>query len=317
MKAFEMEPNLKPDMSKFLIHMTGKNAIKSILKSGRSKDEGLIKAQAPKYSQVDYKIACFTETPIFALGAFVAISKRRDNENMIYGVGFSKTYMVERKVRPTIYLDNELLSQLFTLSKSTQSEYASSVLNSLKALAHPLGEKAKKQGFMWEREWRYVDETGFYFDHKAIEVICCPKEEQAELKLILGDCAEKIRFVDSWMQYKGHTQYIEYSDSKDKIKQKMNNYDQDEIAEFLKGYDEYIESLKKYKSYLSSLQTEIKEIEEHLQELAEWKQYIDNHRASYCGHISEDLIWRDDFGESFCPDCLREHNEDLARYSED
>ena len=34
MKAFEIEPKLKPDMSRFLIHMTGKDAIKSILQGG-------------------------------------------------------------------------------------------------------------------------------------------------------------------------------------------------------------------------------------------------------------------------------------------
>lgn len=316
MKAFEIEPKLKPDMSNFLIHMTGRDAIKSILKGGRCKDEGLIRSQVPNGSKTDsfkHKIACFTETPIFALGAFVAISKRRADEKMEYGVGFGKTYMVESKVRPTIYLDNDLLGQLFAMSESTQSEDTDSLLNSLKALAHPLGETSSKQGFTWEREWRYVDETGFYFDHKAIEVICCPKEEQIELKLILGEHAEKIRFVDSWAQYKDYTRHIEHSDSKDKITERMAVYDQDEIEEFLKGYDEYIESLREYKAYLSSLQINVEAIEKHLQELVEWKHYIDAHTASFCGHFSEEIIWRADFEETFCPDCSRDFDERLAK----
>lgn len=70
----------------------------------------------------------------------------------------------------------------------------------------------------------------------------------------------------------------------------MAVYDQYEIEEFLKGYDEYIESLSEYKAYLSSLQINVEAIEKHLQELVEWKQYVDAHTASFCGHFSEEII---------------------------
>lgn len=316
MKAFEIEPKLKPDMSRFLIHMTGKDAIKSILNGGRHKEEGLIRAQVPngpKSESFNHKISCFTETPIFALGGFVAISKRRNAENMQYGVGFRKFYMVEHNVRPTIYLDNEVLGQLFKAADADSSDGVNSLLDTLKSLAHPLGEKMPLQGFTWEREWRFIDETGFYFDYDAIEVICCPKEEQPELLSILGRHSERIRFVDSWAHYKEHTQHIKHTDFKEKISNALSSHDEFKTDEFLENYEDHVSSLNLYRQYLLSLQNNANDIDEKLQELKEWKQYIDANTASFCGHFSENLIWRSDFEESFCPECSSDFNEGLAK----
>ncbi|MUL11806.1 hypothetical protein [Aliivibrio fischeri] len=316
MKAFEIEPKLKPDMSRFLIHMTGKSAIKSILKGGNVKNQGFIKALIPNGSKSDkftHKIACFTETPIFALGGFVAISQRRSDEKMHYGIGFRKSYMVKNNVRPTIYLDNDVLGLLFSVSESDSNQEVNSLLDSIKSLAHPLGEKAYKQGFTWEREWRFVDKVGFYFNYDAIEVICCPREEQLELQVILGGFSDKIQFVDSWAQYKSHTKYIEHSEIKDKIAQGLASHDDFEIEDFLGNYEDNLESLKAYKDYLLSLQASVDDIEKQLEELVEWKNYIDAHTAEHCGHFSENLVWRSDFEQSFCPDCSRDFDEGMAK----
>jgi len=318
MKAFEIEPKLKPDMSRYLVHMTGKDSIKSILKGGRRKGEGLILSQVPKGSEsksFNHQIACFTETPIFALGGFVAISKRRQSEKMEYGVGFRKSYMVEHNVRPTIYLDSHILSQLFNAFDSVNSPEVSTLINSIKSLAHPLGETMPMQGFTWEREWRFVGETGFYFNYDAIEIICCPQEDQFQLRSILGSHADTICFVDSWAQYRDYTQHIEHTDSKNKISQSLTRHD--EIEEFLGNYEDHVESLKAYREYLLSLQSNADETEKHLQELMKWKQYVDDHTASHCGHFSEDIIYRADFGETFCPDCSREFNEGMAKAMRD
>ncbi|WP_024602413.1 hypothetical protein [Pseudoalteromonas sp. TB41] len=318
MKTFEIEPKLKPDMSKYLVHMTGKDSIKSILNGGRHKGEGLILSQSPnslKSKSFDHEIACFTETPIFALGAFVAISKRRQSEKMEYGVGFRKSYMVEHNVRPTIYVDNHILSQLFSVSDSVDSPKISKLIDSIRSLAHPLGETTTKQGFTWEREWRFVGSQGFYFDYDAIEIICCPQDEQSQLKLILGCHADRINFVDSWSQYKDFTQHIKHTDSKNKIGQSLTKHD--EVEDFLENYEVHVESLKEYKKYLLSLQSNVDEIEKRLQELMQWKQYVDDHTASHCGHFSENLVYRDDFGETLCPDCSREFNEGMAKAMRD
>jgi hypothetical protein len=320
MKAFDIEAKLKPDMSKYLIHMTGKDSIKSILSGGRTTNEGLVKAQIPngsKGNNFKSEIACFTETPIFALGAFIAISKRRKLEKMEYGIGFRKSYMVENNVRPTIYLDNQMLAEMFKVSKADNSQEVRTLLDSLRSLAHPLGETMPKQGFTWEREWRFVDKIGFYFDHEAIEaieVICCPKDQQFHIRTLLGISADKIRFVDSWEQYREYTQHIKHAESKDKIGEILSSYDDFQIEEFLDNYEDHVDSLKQYKDYLLALQGNAEEIEKHISELVEWKKYIDANTAEHCGHFSEELVWRSDFGETFCPDCSRDYNEGLAKF---
>ncbi|WP_217631776.1 hypothetical protein, partial [Vibrio paracholerae] len=43
------------------------------------------------------------------------------------------------------------------------------------------------------------------------------------------------------------------------------------------------------------------------------KNYIDAHTATHCGHFSENLVWRSDFEESFCPECSREFDEGMAK----
>lgn len=321
MKTFDIEPELKPDMSNYLIHMTGKSSIQSILKDGRNSKEGLIKAQIPKGSKGDnfkYKIACFTETPIFALGAFIAISKRRSAENMQYGIGFKKSYMVQKKVRPTIYLDNKLLSEILSIANGSNSGKVNQCINEIRALAHPLGETMEKQGFTWEREWRFVDDVGFYFDFDAIEVICCPNDEKLAIMSILGGYCDKIRFIDSWQQYTEYTQYIKNSESKGKISDILGSYDDDKINNFLVNCEEHIKTLTQYKDYLLSLKESAEQVEKEISELVEWKEYIDSHTTSYCGHFSEELIYRADFGETFCPQCSSDFNEGLAKYmSED
>ena len=74
-------------------------------------------------------------------------------------------------------------------SKDNDSE-SNLFLTNLRGLAHPLGEGMSRQGFTWEREWRFVDKKGFYFDFEAIEFICCPVEE--EIKLGLNLCKQFI-----------------------------------------------------------------------------------------------------------------------------
>lgn len=317
MKAFEIDPKLKPDMSRFLIHMTGKDAIKSILKGGRRRGEGLIRSLVPKGAKSEsfpFKIACFTETPIFALGAFIAISKRREEETMKYGIGFRKSHMVNQNVRPTLYIDNSLLSQLLGVDKSKTSEEVTELVDSIRALSHPLGETMSRQGFTWEREWRFVDQTGFYFDHKDIEVICCPKEEQVQLKLILDVGTEKIRFVDSWTQYKDYTQHIEQTDYKDLVEQSLKNPDPFGMEDSNENLEEHIETLKQYRDYLLSLQANADEVERELNDALEWRRHVEANTASHCGHYSEGIVHHSDFDGTICPDCLTEYKEGYERF---
>uniref|UniRef100_UPI001587A39E hypothetical protein n=3 Tax=Vibrionaceae TaxID=641 RepID=UPI001587A39E len=57
----------------------------------------------------------------------------------------------------------------------------------------------------------------------------------------------------------------------------------------------------------------VDDIERQLVDMVEWKNYIDAHTATHCGHFSENLVWRSDFEESFCPECSREFDEGMAK----
>lgn len=132
--TFQITPVEKPDLSPFLIHMTGKNSLVNILK-GENKPEdvvlpernGYLKAVKPSFDgQAAYynsEVVCFTESPIFALDFFRYRSFRRWSDDQQYGIGFSKSDLIRhRKVRPVLYLDTESNSQLLNFCNQILSE---------------------------------------------------------------------------------------------------------------------------------------------------------------------------------------------------
>ncbi len=75
--TFQLTPVEKPDMSPFLVHMTGKNQIISILQSNNAPNQihdghGYLKANVPEHASkgFDAPVVCFTESPTFALDFF-------------------------------------------------------------------------------------------------------------------------------------------------------------------------------------------------------------------------------------------------------
>lgn len=307
MKAFEIDSVTKPDMSNYLIHMTDEQSFNSILKSDGSNAKGLIKALIPKGANKDsfsHEIACFTETPIHAIGAFLEISKRRSNEKMVYGIGFKKTLMVELGVRPTLYLDGTKLANFFELKKTESLDKKTRCfLDSLSPLIHPLGENTKRQGFTWEREWRYTDKHGFNFSYEEIEVICCPKESQELIKLELGEYAKGIKFVDTSSKYQEITQFISFSNERTSIEAGLCNPDnQEDLDEFLESFDLYVEQLTFHKEYLMQLTAQVSSIEKELANLKEWREDIKFHTCEQCGCYSKKLVNNQLFG-SICLDC--------------
>src|SRR5260221_14656724 len=80
--TFRLTPVDKPDMSPYLIHMTGKSAIASILKGEGRLDEqqiegeGFLMSSVPEYAKdaseatgegFDAPVVCFTESPTFSI----------------------------------------------------------------------------------------------------------------------------------------------------------------------------------------------------------------------------------------------------------
>lgn len=217
--TFSLTPVEKPDMSPFLIHMTGKDEIQSILDgSGSAEDlptgKGFLKASIPEQSQGNYsaKVVCFTESPTFALDFFRYRSFPRWKKDLRFGVGFSKTKLTEAGARPALYADNDLVAKIIGLHEKREHKAIEheeeKILERLYPLCTPLLEQAKQEGFLWEREWRYVDEQGLVFNHCDIRVICCPDEERGGIKQTLGEQAARIQFVRSWKEFSDVTNYL-------------------------------------------------------------------------------------------------------------
>ncbi|RYC71258.1 hypothetical protein [Spirosoma sordidisoli] len=230
--TFELTPVEKPDLSPFLIHMTGKNSLVSILKgqnapkdSNLEKDQGYIKAVQPSFegqeALYNSKVVCFTESPIFALDFFRYRSYRRWSDNQQYGIGFSKSALIEhRGARPVLYFDTKTNSTVLNLcNKIIDGEYNivdkdgqlldyKELFSATKPLLFPLLEETRYQGFMWEREWRCPNSEGINFLHSSIKVICCPAEERREIEDILGDQLKNIDIIESWKEYDDVTNYL-------------------------------------------------------------------------------------------------------------
>lgn len=231
--TFDLTPVEKPDFSPFLLHMTGRHAILSILKGEGSTDQdlpdesGFLKSVYPVNGTPEgsfpCEVVCFTESPLFAVDFFRYRSFRRWNEDQQYGIGFSKSDLVKNHgVRPVVYGDSSLTSAILALcarlekgssgivdmeNGSVQGHFEQKLL-SIRPLLFPLMEKTTKQGFMWEREWRFTETPGLVFPHSSIKVICCPSEEEEGIRELLGANVDQIQIVQSWREYDAVTDFL-------------------------------------------------------------------------------------------------------------
>jgi len=232
--TFRLTPVEKPDMSPYLVHMTGKNEIAAIL-AGKGNDDaadagqGFLRAGIPEQSHGNYhaKVVCFTESPTFAIDFFRYRVFRRWQNNVLYGIGFSKSHLVENGVLPSLYLsdaDTKRIVALYDALKKRKKEKlfkAGSVSEQLQEffegvypLCTPLLELHPTQGFLWEREWRYPHEPGFTFDHGDVRVICCPDDERKQISKTLGNAAGNVTFVRTWSEFSDVTDYLKRQEKK-------------------------------------------------------------------------------------------------------
>jgi len=221
-KTFNLESVEKPDMSRYLVHLTGKGELLKIIK-GRSKSKGYLKASTPHYDKRPNtkKIVCFSESPIYALDFFRFKSKSRWENNHMYGIGFFKLDLLSLGVRPIIHTDDELSRTINHLHHSIKdndldlstlpTNYANKIkflINQIYNLNFPLMEEHKYQGFSWEKEWRLAGGKGLTFDHELIKIICCPIEEKDEIIEELGDQAKRIQFYSNFDEYNEVTDFL-------------------------------------------------------------------------------------------------------------
>lgn len=264
--TFELTPVEKPDMSPFLIHMTGKKEIISILKGDETSEkinQGILKVHSPTYTtdSYDQKMVCFTESPIFSLDFFRYRKFERWENDERYGIGFDKFAMISRNVRPVSYIQHDITKTIINIYKKIQKQEAifeniendnlkkqiMSVFEYLYKYNYPLLEKHRAQGFMWEREWRFSNDGDFEFSYEDIKIICCPREEKSEIIEILGDFKNEIEFVESWREYSLVTKFLRERDDIQVSQEGTGNL---QIAQEINLIKEKIRKIKLEKSTL-------------------------------------------------------------------
>lgn len=303
--TFQLTPVEKPDMSPFLVHMTGKNQILDILQGKNSAtqvppESGFLKACIPTYSKKSYQspVVCFTESPTFALDFFRYRSFQRWQDDQRFGLGFDKMDLVRRGVRPVIYVDNNLNNKILKLYRKKdeifelydtrqQNECGQDVnkidllteivdvFDTIHPLLFPLLEDKDEQGFTWEREWRSPDPHGLVFSHQNIRVICCPKEEEKGLREILGIAANNIQFIRAWQEYDDVTKFLEYqqqawkesSDLLNRVEQESQKIQR--IRETIAQYESAKNSLIAYKELIDRFDRNKEKIEQETQEITQ------------------------------------------------
>jgi hypothetical protein len=289
--TFELSPIEKPDMSPFLFHMTGENAIHAILKGQGSEvslpeKHGWIQSNIPEsntYGNYNAPVVCLTESPIFCLDFFRFRSHRRWKENQRFGVGFSKTSFVGKKVRPCIYAEsslcrqinrlghkidqiNELAERLETQDRKLVADF-SSLINSIYPLTVSLSETNRYQGFMWEREWRLPSSDGLSFHYSDIKVVCCPSEETSTIKEILVDYEQNIQFVNTWIEYNEVTDYLVNRERNHQFQSRENATNQQVLnnaKRSVKQMKRTISELERYMSVTNRFKEHSNEIQENI-----------------------------------------------------
>lgn len=286
--TFQLTPVEKPDMSPFLVHMTGRGAILSIL-SGENIPEsvqevpyghGYLKACVPQYDQghFDVPVVCFSESPTFALDFFRYRSFQRWRADQRYGIGFDKTRMVAAGVRPVVYVEDAVrqgIRFLFRYAEKNQghvsdvsevNDCVNTLVSKLHPLLFPLLEDHWRQGFMWEREWRYFDPNGFVFDHQEIRVICCPDGEETSIRQILGTAADNIDFIRAWREYDDVTNYLRrqqpvwQAQSRNVDMAQTPDEEAPRLLDLIQQYKVAQNSLRSYEEFVTHLNSEMERI---------------------------------------------------------
>lgn len=285
-RPLALSPIEKPDMSPFLVHMTSKESLINILKHEHFDGMGSIKAQVPDSSKSDWydkKVVCFTETVLHAIDSFRYISLSRHQSNLFYGLGFSKEKLAfKRDVKPALYMDPRLIGKVSKYYIEINKAEGESENIELKLLFDdfvpyitPAFQTINKQGFTWEREWRYSKSDSFDFDYSEIKIICCPEEDIEEIQNIIGENANQIKFVSTWSEYNEVKDFMESR----KENFSIGNYTQENLSVLQTKRSKILRvknQLNSYKDYALKLAEQITSLEEYIENFESEISKLDN-----------------------------------------
>lgn len=268
--TFKITSIEKPDMSPFLFHMTGGEAFTSILKGeGVTLPEstGFLRSCIPESSGTyNAQVVCFTESPTFALDFFRYRSYARWSSDQRFGIGFDKSELVKFNVRPCVYADSQLTSDInkikshfdqLPIADQQLSSLIKSLIEKIYPLTTPLLEEDPFQGYMWEREWRYTDPKGLVFPYSAIKIICCPEHEEHAIRQILGKYAASVKFLRSWKEYNEVTSFLKNRSDSIHVPQVDGYSDEKEflsvLQEQLVNHIAFLNKIKAYEMFVDSI----------------------------------------------------------------
>jgi hypothetical protein len=335
--AFKLTSLEKPDMSPYLVHMTGRAAILGIL-GYESAGQGKINAKVPQQRKAqwyDSPVVCFTESPLFAIDAFRYIKFQRWQQDMRYGLGFSKEKLAHRGCRPVLYADSDLVTKLRGLKDlcanvdvTPLQESTQTLLNAILPLTNSLMEYEVKQGFIWEREWRHPDPDGFVFDYKDIEIICCPDEEREAILEMFGESASGIRFVSSWSQYDDVRAFLSSRSAGWETRIELGRANHEELSKLRDQYKQERNKLHAHRAYIDRLQSEVVSLEAantlldaRIEELSAilTDPVEDALDCCVCGCVFDEensaILWNDDEGDYICSGCYSDFKRKCAEDS--
>ena len=183
--------DLKRDYSPFLVHLTktatdetsAKDILAKILKEHQLKAFNAwclfkrdFQTTSPEFVE-DFKVVCFTETPIDQINLLLRTVWGRSNQPEPYGIIFDKQFIRSKGGNPVFYVGDTLMPILWDSYNRARDDGFSHRESRFLALVNRCDEHVD---FHWEREWRIVGNLSFNLNDVYLGL--CPEAEIAHFE---------------------------------------------------------------------------------------------------------------------------------------
>ncbi|HEX3149667.1 MAG TPA: hypothetical protein VHR66_16445 [Gemmataceae bacterium] len=129
----------------------------------------------PEKKQKQFRVACFTETPLDQLGTLLDVGFRKFQLEP-YGFVFQRDYLCQKGAQPAIYINDYVPNRS---RGAADCLFEIGVKNGFSGRTWPLLPLVNVMhdgyDFTWEREWRVIGDVDFQFDDLAAVIL--PEDE--------------------------------------------------------------------------------------------------------------------------------------------